>query len=216
MTSAFLNGNTCVVGLQWGDEGKGKIVDLLAEHADVVVRYCGGANAGHTVGINGKKYSTHLLPVGIFRPHTMNMIGNGVVLDPAALFREIDDMLAKGFAVSPANLHISYKTHVVMPWHQAEDAARETAAGAKGIGTTKRGIGPTYADKMHRTTAIRVADLLHEDKLRERIGTIVSDRNKVFHALYDAPSLDHKAIFEEYRDYGRRLRPFVADTGHET
>jgi adenylosuccinate synthase len=216
MTSAFLNGNTCVVGLQWGDEGKGKIVDLLAEHADVVVRYCGGANAGHTVGINGKKYSTHLLPVGIFRPHTMNMIGNGVVLDPAALFREIDEMLGKGFAVSPANLHISYKTHLVMPYHVQEDAAREQSAEGGAIGTTRRGIGPTYADKMQRATAVRVADLLHEDKLKQRIGQVVGERNKVLKVLYDSPPLDWRQVFEEYRDYGRRIRPFVADTGHET
>src|SRR4051795_8692094 len=128
MTSAFLQGNTCVVGLQWGDEGKGKIVDLLAEHADVVVRYCGGANAGHTVGINGQKYSTHLLPVGVFRPHVMNLIGNGVVLDPEALFKEVDEFIGKGFPVSPQNVRISYKAHVVMPWHKAEDAARENAA----------------------------------------------------------------------------------------
>jgi adenylosuccinate synthase len=154
-----LQGNTCVVGLQWGDEGKGKIVDFLAEQADVVVRYCGGANAGHTVNIGGQKHSTHLLPVGIFRPHTMNLVGNGVVLDPEALFREIDEFIAKGFAISPANLRISYKTHVVMPYHKAEDGARESSAEGSAIGTTRRGIGPTYADKMQRVTAIRVADL---------------------------------------------------------
>src|SRR5437764_480468 len=212
MTSAFLQGNTCVVGLQWGDEGKGKIVDLLAEHADVVVRFCGGANAGHTVGINGKKYSTHVLPVGIFRPHTMNMIGNGVVLDPSALFREIDEMLAKGFPVSPANLHISYKTHLVMPYHVQEDAAREQSAEGGAIGTTRRGIGPAYADKMQRATAVRVADLLHEEKLKQRIATIVTERNKVLDCLYNLPPLDWRAVFEQYRDFGRRIHPFVDDT----
>jgi len=102
----FLEGNTCVLGLQWGDEGKGKIVDLLAEKADIVVRYCGGANAGHTVVFNGQKYSTHLLPVGIFRPHSLNIIGNGVVLDPEALFKEIDEFLGRGIAISPVNLKI--------------------------------------------------------------------------------------------------------------
>jgi len=208
----LLQGNTAVVGLQWGDEGKGKIVDFLTESADVVVRYCGGANAGHTVRIGPNKYSTHLLPVGIFRPQVMNLIGNGVVLDPEALFREIDEFLAKGVAISPANLRISYKTHVVMPWHKAEDEARESAAGAAGIGTTKRGIGPTYADKMQRTTAIRVADLQHEDKLRERIQRIATDRNKMFAALYDAPPVDWRPVFETYRDFGRRIAPFVDDT----
>ncbi len=211
---SFLEGNTCVLGLQWGDEGKGKIVDFIAEQADVVVRYCGGANAGHTVRIGSEKYSTHLLPVGIFRPHIMNVIGNGVVLDPEALFNEIDEFLARGLAVSPANLRISYKTHVVMPWHKAEDAARETAAGDHGIGTTKRGIGPCYADKMHRTTAIRVADLQHEVKLREKIDRILIDRNKLFKSLYDAPPLSAGPIFEQYRDFGRRMLPFIDDTSH--
>jgi adenylosuccinate synthase len=209
---SFLEGNTCVFGLQWGDEGKGKIVDFLGEQADVVVRYCGGANAGHTVRINGEKYATHLLPVGVFRPGTMNIIGNGVVLDPEVLFKEIDEFASRGVTISPTNLRISYKTHVVMPYHKQEDAAREAAAGKSGIGTTKRGIGPTYADKMHRSTAIRVADLMHEEKLKQRISQIVTERNKVLKALYDAPPMDWKSIFEQYRDFGRRMQPFVDDT----
>ena len=205
-------GNTCVFGLQWGDEGKGKIVDLLTEHADVVVRYCGGANAGHTVRFNGNKFSTHLLPVGIFRPHVLNIIGNGVVLDPEALFREIDEFISRGFAISPANLRISYKTHVVMPYHKLEDGARESAAEGSSIGTTRRGIGPAYADKMHRTTALRVADLLHEEKLKQRISQVVTERNRLFKALYDLPPLDPRAVFESCRDFGRRLAPFVDDS----
>ena len=209
-----LEGNSCVFGLQWGDEGKGKIVDILAEHADVVVRYCGGANAGHSVRFAGQKYSTHLLPVGIFRPHTMNLVGNGVVLDPEALFREIDEFVGKGFAISPQNLRISYKTHVVMPWHKLEDGARESSAEGTSIGTTRRGIGPAYADKMQRSTAVRVADLLHEQPLRERIARIVTERNKVFKALYDAPPMDWKSVYETYRDFGRRIKPFVDDTSH--
>ncbi len=203
MTPSFLQGNTAVVGLQWGDEGKGKIV---------VVRYCGGANAGHTVRIGSEKYATHLLPVGIFRPNVLNIIGNGVVLDPEVLLKEIDEFIGRGIAVSPANLRVSYKAHVVMPWHKAEDEFRETAAGDKGIGTTKRGIGPCYADKMHRTTAIRVADLDHEERLRERIQRILVDRNKVFQALYDAPPLEWKPIFETYRDFGRRMKPYIDDS----
>ena len=181
------------MGLQWGDEGKGKIVDFIAEKADVVVRYCGGANAGHTIRIGNEKYSTHLLPVGIFRPHIMNVIGNGVVLDPEALFAEMDEFLGRGVAISPANVRISYKTHVVMPWHKAEDVYREAAAGDQGIGTTKRGIGPCYADKMHRTTAIRVADLQHEVRLLEKISRVVGDKNKIFRALYDAPANERPA-----------------------
>ncbi len=209
-----LQGNTCVVGLQWGDEGKGKIVDFLTEHADVVVRYCGGANAGHTVRIGGEKYATHLLPVGVFRPGVMNIIGNGVVLDPEVLLKEIDELAARGLAVTPQNLRISYKTHLVMPYHKQEDAARESSAEGGAIGTTRRGIGPTYADKMQRATAVRVADLLHEENLKQKIGRIVNERNKVLQCLYDAPPLEWRQIFETYRDFGRRLAPFVDDTGH--
>jgi len=210
--SEFVKGNTCVVGLQWGDEGKGKIVDFLTEHADVVVRYCGGANAGHTVRIGGEKYATHLLPVGVFRPGVMNVIGNGVVLDPEVLFKEIDEFLSRGVAISPANLKISYKTHLVMPYHKQEDTARESSAEGGAIGTTRRGIGPTYADKMQRATAVRVADLLHEETLKQKIGRVVNEKNKVLKCLYDAPPLEWRAIFEQYRDYGRRIAPYVADT----
>ena len=201
------------MGLQWGDEGKGKIVDFLGEQADVVVRYCGGANAGHSVKIGGEKYSTHLLPVGIFRPQVLNVIGNGVVLDPVKLFEEIDEFLARGIAISPANLKVSYKAHLVMPWHKREDEARE-AASEGALGTTKRGIGPTYADKMQRSTAIRVADLVREEKLKERISHICTERNKVLKCLYDAPPLDWRPIFDQYRDLGRRIAPFVDDTTH--
>ena len=206
--------NLIVLGAQWGDEGKGKIVDFLTENAEVVVRYCGGANAGHSVKIGNEKYSTHLLPVGVFRPGVMNLIGNGVVIDPEALFHEIDEMVGRGIAISPQNLRISYKAHLVMPYHKQEDAAREQSAEGGGIGTTRRGIGPAYADKMQRSTAIRVADLLHEEKLEQRIANVVTERNKVLTCLYDAPPLNWKEIFETYRDYGRRMAPFVDDVTH--
>ncbi len=203
-----------MLGLQWGDEGKGKIVDFVTERADVVVRYCGGANAGHSVVINGQKHSTHLLPVGIFRPGVVNIIGNGVVLDPGALFREIDEFTAKGFSITPQNLLISYKTHLVMPWHILEDAARETGAAGNAIGTTRRGIGPAYADKMQRATAVRVADLADEARLKEKISRIATERSKLLKVLYDAPPVDWRAVFEIYRDHGRRIQPFVTDAGH--
>ena len=206
-------GNTAVVGLQWGDEGKGKIVDVLAEDADVVARYCGGANAGHSVRINGVKYATHLLPVGIFRPNVLNCVGNGVVLDPAVLLSEIDEFVKAGIAISPANLKISYKAHLVMPWHMQEDAARESSSEGGGIGTTRRGIGPTYADKMQRATAVRVADLLNEEKLKQKVATICIEKNKILSALYDSPPIEWKAVFEQYRDFGRRIAPFVDDVG---
>jgi adenylosuccinate synthase len=207
-------GNTCVVGLQWGDEGKGKIVDFIAEQADVVVRYCGGANAGHTVRIGAEKYATHLLPVGVFRPGVMNLIGNGVVLDPEVFFKEVDEFVGRGVPVSPMNLRVSYKTHVVMPYHKAEDAARESSAEGGGIGTTRRGIGPAYADKMHRMTAIRVADLLREQQLKQKLSTIITERNMVLKVLYDAPPIEWRAVFEQYRDFGRRMAPFVDDVGY--
>jgi adenylosuccinate synthase len=210
----ILEGNTCVVGLQWGDEGKGKIVDFLAEHADVVVRYCGGANAGHTIRVGGEKYATHLLPVGIFRPGVLNLVGNGVVIDPAVLFKEIDEFLGRGIAITPQNLRISYKAHLVMPYHMAEDAAREQSSEAAAIGTTRRGIGPAYAEKMQRSTALRIADLLHEEKLKHKIGQVVGEKNKVLKVLYDCPPLDWRAVFEQYRDFGRRIEPFVDDVGY--
>jgi adenylosuccinate synthase len=210
----LLEGNTCVVGLQWGDEGKGKIVDFLGEQADVVVRYCGGANAGHSVKIGGEKYATHLLPVGVFRPGVMNVIGNGVVLDPEVLFKEIDQLLARGVAISPANLKVSYKTHLVMPYHKLEDGARESSAEGGGIGTTRRGIGPAYADKMHRSTALRVADLVHEEKLKQKVAQVVTERNKLLKCLYDVPPIEWREVFEQYRDFGRRMAPFIDDTTH--
>jgi adenylosuccinate synthase len=145
----------------------------------------------------------------------MNLIGNGVVLDPVALFKEIDEFAARGVIVTPANLRISYKTHLVMPYHMREDAAREQSAETGGaIGTTRRGIGPTYADKMQRTTALRVADLQHEEKLKARIAAVVAERNKVLQVLYDTQPLDWKPVFEQYRDLGRRMLPFVDDTGY--
>ena len=200
----LLEGNACVFGLQWGDEGKGKIVDFLAEEADVVVRDRGGANAGHTVRIGGEKYATHLLPVGVFRPGVMNLIGNGVVLDPATLFREIDEFLARGVAISPANLRISYKTHLVMPYHMQEDAARESASGLAGIGTTRRGIGPTYADKMQRATALRAGGL---DARGETQTTHQPDCHRakqgIESALRCSPPLEWRTIFEAVP----RLRP---------
>lgn len=213
--SDLVDGNCCVVGLKWGDEGKGKIVDVLTEAADVVVRYCGGANAGHSVKIGEQKFATHLLPVGVFREGVMNYVGNGVVLDPAVILREIDTINGQGVAVSPDNLRVSYKAHVVMPYHQLADGLREEAAEGTAIGTTRRGIGPAYADKMTRSTAIRVADLTdeNESRLKEKVGRIVEERRAVFEALYGPQDLDPNKIFDNYREYGERLRPYVSDIG---
>lgn len=222
-SSAFahlLDGNCCVVGLQWGDEGKGKIVDVLTESADVVVRYCGGANAGHSVKIGEKRYATHLLPVGVFRGGVMNYLGNGVVIDPDVLIKEIDTLTAEGVDISPANLRISYKAHVVMPYHKVADAAREMSDEGNAIGTTRRGIGPTYADKATRSTAIRIADLAAvvestagELRLRDKIGRIVSERNIHLNALFQSPPVDPQQIFDQCKAWGTRLHPFVSDVG---
>ena len=212
-SSDLLDGNCCVVGLQWGDEGKGKIVDVLTEAAKVVVRYCGGANAGHSVWIDGKKFATHLLPVGVFRPGVMNYVGNGVVVDPEVILREIDTLNSQGYEISPANLRVSYKAHVVMPYHKLADELREQASEGWAIGTTRRGIGPAYADKMTRSTAIRVADLGDEERLREKVARVVEERNRVLGTLYNTGPIDPREVFETYRDYGRRLQPFVSDVG---
>jgi adenylosuccinate synthase len=144
----------------------------------------------------------------------MSLIGNGVVIDPARLLEEIDDLSKRGVVVSPQNLRVSYKAHLVMPYHMHEDAARESKAEGGAIGTTRRGIGPAYADKMQRATALRVADLMHEEKLRARVEQVLTERNKVLKVLYDAPPLEWKGVFETYRDFGRRMAPFVDDVGH--
>src|SRR5262249_26104698 len=154
------------------------------------------------------------LPVGILRPGVMNFIGNGVVIDPAALFKEIDEFLGRGVSISNENLRISYKAHLVMPYHLAEDTAREASAEGSAIGTTPRGIGPAYADKMQRTRGLGVADLLDEQRLKRKIGQTIEERNKVLKVLYDAPPLDWREVFEQYRDHGRRIAPFVDDVGH--
>jgi len=206
-------GNTCVVGLGWGDEGKGKIVDVLTEHFDFVVRYNGGANAGHTVRFNGELFAMHLIPSGILRPGVTAVICPGVVIDPATLFEEIETLQARGIPVGD-NLRISNRAHLVFPYHKREDQLSESSLPAdRRIGTTARGIGPCYADKMRRTTAVRVCDLYHPDVFRERLERIVEIKNATFKALYDgAEPFDAAALCEQYLEYARRMEPFVCDT----
>jgi adenylosuccinate synthase len=205
--------NVTVVGLQWGDEGKGKVVDALAGTCQYVVRFCGGANAGHTVMIDGQKYAMHLIPCGVFNRGVMNVVGNGVVFDPAVAIEELDGLAKRGVAVGPDNLRISSAAHVVMPYHRRQDALNEAMLAGGKIGTTARGIGPCYADKATRSTAIRVGDLTHEVFLRGKIGQIVAVKNKVLAALYNEPPMDAGAIAEEYVAYGRRLAPMIGNTG---
>ncbi len=212
--------HTAIVGLQWGDEGKGKIVDLLTAEHDVIVRYNGGANAGHTVQVGAERYALHLIPSGILYPDKACVIGNGVVVDPEKLLQEIDTLRQRGIRVGD-NLRISDRAHVVMPYHKEQDAALEEYLGAKtapargnlSIGTTRRGIGPAYADKVRRSMAIRVGDLLDADYLRSRLHVICTLRTAELEALgvRTAP-LDPDALAARYAEFGERLRPHVDDS----
>lgn len=203
---------TCVIGLQWGDEAKGKIVDLLTERHDIVVRYQGGANAGHTVVTAGKTYKLSLIPSGILRPCVRCVITGGVVLNPPSILAEIDDLAHRGVAVAD-NLLISDRAHVIFPWHLEEDRLNEQQAGCgEPIGTTQRGIGPCYRDKVGRTSAIRLGDL-YRDGLEQRIERIAADKSTWLSAVAARRiSFDAAQIGSQYREYAARLLPFVTDT----
>jgi adenylosuccinate synthase len=201
--------NTILVGAQWGDEGKGKIIDVLTEMADVVVRTQGGNNAGHTVYVGPKKYVLHLIPSGILRPRKLCVIGNGVVIDPVGLVGEIDGLLKMGIKVG-ANLMVSETAHLVLPYHRELDAQREAAKGKNKIGTTKRGIGPAYGDKAART-GIRVIDLLNPERFESMLKARIGENNAVLKALGAAP-ISFKKVHAAYREAGDRLKPFVGNT----
>ncbi len=200
---------TVVVGLQFGDEGKGKIVDVLAEESELVVRFNGGANAGHTVEVGGEHFAFRLLPSGIIRPKVINVIGNGVAVDPAQLLEEIDGLRAKGFAVD--NLRVSDRAHVVMPWHKVLDELEEKAKGGMAAGTTKRGIGPVFEDKVGRW-GIRMADLLDDYVFRQKLTSIYPVKRKVSEAFGGTDTFSLDAVFNRYRGYGLRLKESVTDT----
>jgi adenylosuccinate synthase len=202
--------NVVVVGLQWGDEGKGKIVDFLSEKADVVGRFQGGNNAGHTVVINEDKYILHLIPSGILYENKKCLIGNGVVIDPAALIAEIDGLLERGIDVR-GKLFISKNAHLIMPYHSALDRENEKLRGKKSIGTTGRGIGPAYCDKAGRC-GIRVSDLLQPEVFREKLGNNLFHINFLLENLYKSSAFTVEGIFEKYMNYAGRLREYVADT----
>ena len=203
---------TAVVGLQWGDEAKGKIVDLLTDRHDIVVRYLGGNNAGHTVVAHGVKYKLSLLPSGILHEGKTSVIAAGVVINPRALLDEMAAISARGIE-NGRSLLISDRAHVIFPWHIAEEALLEQGRGAQAIGTTMRGIGTCYRDKAGRTHAIRMGDLVRPDLLRERITEVARQKEAILHALDPAaPRLDADAICREYSGYADRLRPHVADT----
>jgi len=201
--------NTILVGAQWGDEGKGKIIDVLTERADVVVRYAGGNNAGHTVWLGAKKYILHLIPSGILRKHKLCVIGNGVVIDPPGLVSEISGLQKLGIKVGK-NLVVSETAHVVFPYHRELDAQREVLKGKHKIGTTKRGIGPAYGDKAARV-GLRMGDLIDPARLESKLALRIRENNAVLRSLGAKP-LSFKAVFREYNQAGRFLKPFVTNT----
>lgn len=201
-------GSLVVVGAQWGDEGKGRIVDLLSERADVVVRFQGGANAGHTIVADGQEYVLHLVPSGFVRGKTC-LIGNGVVIDLPTLFEEIDGLAARGFEIA-GKLFVSDRAHLTLPYHRLLDAAREAANPARKIGTTMRGIGPTYVDKMMRI-GVRVADLFDEDLLAEKIAANWEEKTHGLRHLTEEQRPHPEAVLAQYLLYAARLKPFVTD-----
>ena len=198
-----------VVGTQWGDEGKGKITDFLSSNAEVIARYQGGDNAGHTIVIDGKKFKLHLIPSGIFFPEKISVIGNGVVVNPKSLIEEIAYLAENG--VSAESLRISDRAHVILPYHKKLDFLQEEAKGDKKIGTTIKGIGPAYMDKAARV-GIRVADLLDKEIFEERLRTNLEAKNREFVKIYDSEPIEFEEIFEEYYEYGQQLKKYVTDT----
>lgn len=205
---------TCVIGLQWGDEAKGKIVDLLTQRNDIVVRYQGGANAGHTVVLDGKKYKLSLIPSGVFNPHVKNVVAGGVVINPPAFLQEMATLREQGITIGE-NLMISDRAHVIFPWHTLEDRIFDSMTGKEAIGTTMRGIGPCYRDKVGRSLALRIGDL-YRDELRERIEKVVDVKKRQLRGLVqdekELEILDPGKIFADYSQYALELRRFVGDT----
>ncbi len=199
-----------IVGAQWGDEGKGKIVDVLSENFSVVARYAGGHNAGHTVIINGKKFILQLVPCGVLRAGCRSVIGNGVVLDPIAFLKEVAALRETGVKVD-GSLFVSNRAHVILPYHRMIELASENAPGRVKIGTTSRGIGPTYEDKMGRR-GLRVADLLDLKLLRTHIENACHEKNMIAHALFNSEPLDPDKMYQEYAEASAKVAPFVCDT----
>ncbi|MGA1194870.1 MAG: adenylosuccinate synthase [Candidatus Latescibacterota bacterium] len=200
-----------VLGAQWGDEGKAKIVDYLTTDSDIVVRYQGGANAGHTIKAGDLEFVFHLIPAGIVHPEKACVVGNGVVLDPTALFQEVDDLESKGISVE-GRLFVSDRAHLVMPYHKRLEEANEKKIGDNAIGTTLRGIGPTYQDKINRSTGIRVGDLLDAELLPEKIRANVRIKNEILKHVYGVAGLEEVPLIEEYMALGERLTPYITDT----
>lgn len=206
---------TVILGAQWGDEGKGKITDLLAAEAEVVARYGGGDNAGHTITVGAERFALHLIPSGILYPGVLCLLGGGMVVNPKKLLAEMDGLAARGVDVSPQRLKLSGVAHLIMPYHIALDGASEAARGRSAIGTTQRGIGPAYTDKASRT-GIRAQEMLHPpDRLAQRIREQVAAKNDVLTRMYGQPPLQVEVVVEEYLAYSQRLAPYIADVSEE-
>jgi len=200
---------TVIVGVQWGDEGKGKVIDLLAEKASMVVRFSGGPNAGHTVYNPHGKFTLHLVPAGIFYPHTTCIIGNGVVISPAVLTSELDELASKG--IDTSRLYISARAHLIMPYHTLLDKLEEEAKGKAALGTTRSGVGPAYMDKVGRL-GIRAGDLTDLDGLRQRLRFVLDQKNNVITKVYGAAPLSFEEIYGQYCRYAERLAPMIRET----
>ena len=198
-----------IMGSQWGDEGKGKMTDWLAQKADMIVRYQGGNNAGHTIAFNGKTYKLQLIPSGIFEPQKINVIGNGVVVNPKALLGELQ--MLKDAGVTPSNLKISSRAHLILPYHIQLDIAQEKQRGDQKVGTTHNGIGPAYMDKAARI-GIRMCDLLEKDTFAAKLKENLVQKNALFEKIYDEEPFDFDSLFNEYYEYGQQLKAYVTDT----
>ncbi len=203
--------NLLVLGLQWGDEGKGQIIDSLADRYDIIIRFQGGANAGHTVRVGDEKFVLHLIPSGILRPGKLCIIGNGVVVDPQCLLEEIDALRERGIGVGPQNLAVSDRAHVVLPYHKMIDKLQDAALGDRKIGTTGRGIGPCYADKAARR-GLRLVEMMRPQTLRRRLGELAAVKGRELAELYGAEPIKVDELYAECSAHAERLRPFVCDT----
>jgi len=203
--------NVVLIGAQWGDEGKGRIVDVIADKVDVVARYQGGSNAGHTIVIDGETVILHHIPSGILREGKLSIIGNGVVVDPGVLLDEIERLRSAGYVIFEGNLKLSDRAHVVMPYHKEIDLAREENLGNTKIGTTGRGIGPVYEDKVARR-GIRISDLIIKESLEKRLRSILEERNLYLTRVLDREPIDFERVYGQYMQFGEELRPYVTDT----
>jgi len=203
--------NLVVVGSQWGDEGKGRVVDLISNDVDIIVRYQGGNNAGHTIVFDGKKIVLHHIPSGILREDKVSVIANGVVIDPKILIEEMEGLRSSGYHIGPDNFKLSNRAHVIMPYHRQIDQEREKLKGNTKIGTTGRGIGPVYEDKYARR-GIKLSDLVEPDRFLKRLKEVIIERNLYITKVLESEPLDTEKIYEEYVEYGRYLMPYITDT----